>query len=275
VILQDADIAKAPYMATGLDINKNPLALNLWNNDYIAQNGTTNQEGGKYQDVWINYLQQTKDPRLAVISIVYNNGKPDTTSSIQQGMPASLNAKPANFGNLSEPNPKTLLLLNSPFLVFTAAESYFLLSEAALRGWYGGTSAASLYQNGTAAAMRQWSLISLGASDGVITAAQINAYLSQNALNTSGTMDQQLNQIYTQFWVSIFPDAEEVFCSYRRTGYPVLVPNNYPGNATNGQIFRRFLYPVSEQNLNTTSYNAAIARQGPDLITTHIWWDKP
>ncbi|HWK06056.1 MAG TPA: SusD/RagB family nutrient-binding outer membrane lipoprotein [Puia sp.] len=273
VIAADADIAKISYLASGQNINKNPLALDLWNNDYIAQNGATNTEGGKYQDVWINYLQSTNDPRLPVISVVWVNGVADTTSSIQKGMPATIaNAKPANFVTYSEPNAATVLPLGSPKLVFTLAEADFLLAEAALRGWYNGATAASLYQSGIQAAMRQWSIIA-GAA-GTISTAQVNAYLANNILNTAGTLDQQMAQIYTQFWVSIFPDAQEVFASYRRTGYPALVPNNYPTNATGGQIFRRMLYPQSEQNLNAASYAAAVAAQGPDDFMTHIWWDK-
>lgn len=273
IITQDADVAKVAYVGSGQTINMNPLVYDLWNNDYIAQNGNTNTEGGKYQDVFINYLQATSDPRLPVISIVYNGGVADTTSSIQKGMPANINnVKPANFVTYSEPNPKTVLLLNSPRLVFTASESYFLLTEAALRGWYSGATASSLYQSGIQAALRQWTIIA--GSAGTIPSAAVNTYVANNPLNIAGSFDQQMQQIYTQFWVSVFPDAEEVFASYRRTGYPALVPNNYPGNATGGKIFRRMLYPISEQNLNASSYAAAVARQGSDDLLTHIWWDK-
>jgi Starch-binding associating with outer membrane len=273
VITADADIAKMPYMASGQLINQNPEVLDLWNNDYIAQNGNTNTEGGKYQEAWIDSLQAYNDPRLPVISVVWVNGEPDTAASIQLGMsPDFPNTKPANFVDYSEPNPATVLLLGSPKLIFTAAESYFLLAEAALRGWYSGATASSLYQNGIAAAMRQWGIIA--GSAGTIPAAQINTYVANNPLNTAGTFDQQMQQIYTQFWFGIFPDAQEVFATYRRTGYPTLAPNNYPGNATGGQIFRRMEYPISEQNLNAASYAAAIADQGSDDFMTRIWWDK-
>jgi Starch-binding associating with outer membrane len=273
VITADADIAEMPYLASGQKINQNPMALDLWNNDYIAQNGNTNTEGGKYQAVWIDSLQAYNDPRLPVISVVWVSGQPDTAASIQLGMsPDLINTKPANFGTLSEPNPATILLLGSPKLIFTAAESDFLLAEAALRGWYTGATASTLYENGIAAAMRQWGVIA--GSAGTISTAQINTYIANNPLNTAGSFDQQMQQIYTQFWFGIFPDAQEVFATYRRTGYPILVPNNYPGNATGGQIFRRMEYPISEQNLNPDSYAAAIANQGPDDFMTRIWWDK-
>ena len=276
VITDDADIAKISYLSSGQLINQNPLAYNLLINDYIAANGSTNQEGGKYQKVFIDYLKQTRDPRLGIISVVYTGGTPnqtDTTFAKQQGMPANLSTKPANFAQLSEPNPKTVLLLNSPRLIFTTAESYFLQTEVALRGWSSGTPAATLYANGVSAALRQWAIISLGTSDGTLSASQMNAYLSNNRLVT-GSFDEQMQQIYTQFWVSIFPDAQEAFATYRRTGYPALTPNNYPGNATGGQFPRRFLYPVSEQNLNTAAYNAVIARQGPNTLLTRVYWDK-
>lgn len=272
VIMDDADIAKVAYVGSGQNININPLALNLWNSDYIAVNGNTNTEGGKYQDVFISYLKANKDPRLGVVSIVYNAGVADTTSAIQKGMPATFNAKPADFVTYSEPNPKTVLLFSSPRLVYTAAESYFLLAEASLRGWYSAASTESLYQNGVTAAFRQWAIIA-GAA-GTISTAQINSYLNAHAFNTAGTTDQKLEQIYTQFWVGLFPDAQETYANYRRTGYPALTPNNYPGNATGGKIFRRMLYPISEQNLNPESYRAAVARQGPDEFLTRMWWDK-
>jgi hypothetical protein len=120
--------------------------------------------------------------------------------------------------------------------------------------------------------MRQWAII--GGAPGTITDNQINTYIANHPFNTAGTLDQKMEQIYTEFWVGIFPDAEEVFSTYRRTGYPALIPNNYTGNATGGKIFRRMLYPISEQNLNATSYTAAINRQGPDDFLTRIWWDK-
>ncbi|SFS91090.1 SusD/RagB family nutrient-binding outer membrane lipoprotein [Mucilaginibacter polytrichastri] len=272
VIMADADIAKVAYVGSGQDINKNPLALSLLNSDYIKADGNSNTEGGKYQDVFINYLKQNNDPRLPVISVVYTTGTADTTSVNQKGMSAMLSAKPSNFVTFSEPRQNTLLLLSSPRLVFTAAESYFLLAEAALRGWYSGATVSASYQNGISASMRQWAVIA--GSAGSITTNQIDTYIKYHQLTTSGTFDQQMAQIYTQFWVGVFPDAQEVFASYRRTGYPALTPNNYVGNATGGLIFRRMLYPLSEQNLNTVSYKAAIARQGADSFLTRIWWDK-
>jgi hypothetical protein len=275
VITADVDIAKVNgYVSSGQDINKNPLALAMLNSDYVGANGTTNPEGGKYQDVFINYLKTNKDPRLAAVSVVWLNKNADTTAAIQKGMSSSLSAKPADaiFVTYSEPNPQTILQLNSPYLLITNAETNFLLAEAALRGWYTASGASTLYENGISASMRQWTLF--GAS-GAISNNQIQTYLSYHRLNTAGTFNAQMEQIYTQFWVGVFPNSQEVFASYRRTGYPALTPNNYIGNATGGKIFRRMQYPTTEQNLNKANYNAAIARQGPDEFLTRMWWDRP
>jgi hypothetical protein len=274
VITADADVSRInKYSSSGQDINKNPLALGMLNADYIGANGTTNPEGGKYQDVFINYLKTNNDPRLAAVSVVWLNKVADTTAAIQKGMSSSLSAKPADavFVTYSEPNPNTILQLNSPYLLITNAETNFLLAEAALRGWYSASNVSTLYANGISASMRQWALFG---TSGAITDKQIQTYLNYHQLNTTGSFSAQMEQIYTQFWVGVFPNSQEVFASYRRTGYPALVPNNYVGNATGGKIFRRMLYPTTEQNLNTANYNAAIARQGPDDFLTRIWWDR-
>jgi len=276
VITEDADIAKMTgYLSAGQDINKNPLALWMLNSDYVVSPGSipgsSNPEGGKYQDAFINALIARKDPRLAVFSVVYINGVADTSMSVQKGMSASLGSRPADFITYSEPNQATILQTNSPYLLLTNTEVNFLLAEAALRGWYTAASPTLLYENGIRASMRQWGLFGAG---GNISELQISTYVNYNKLSAGAPMNTQLKEIYTQFWLGVFPNSTEAYATYRRTGYPELVPNNYVGNGTQGQIPRRMLYPLAEQNLNGANYRAAVARQGPDLMTTRVWWDK-
>ena len=272
VIMTYDDIAKIRYEGSGQDINKNPMALIMLNDDYIKADGVSNTEGGKYQQVFIDSLKSNNDPRLSVISVVYVDGVADASPAVQKGMASNINgAKPADFGTYSEPKQSTVLRLAAPLLLYTAAESYFLLAEANLRNWYSGETADVLYEKGIRQAMQQWDLIS--GVNSTIADTDIEDYVVAHPLKPA-SVEGQKEQIYTQFWMSIFPDAQEVFANYRRTGYPALVPNNYPGNATGGQIFRRFLYPTSEQTLNAASYAAAIDRQGEDNFMTKVWWDK-
>ncbi|QPH39011.1 SusD/RagB family nutrient-binding outer membrane lipoprotein [Pedobacter endophyticus] len=272
VITDDADIARMRYLSQGQDINKNPVALSLYNQDYIKADGISNAEGGKYQDTFIAHLKDNKDPRLGILSVVYVNGVADTSLAIQKGMPATLSSKPANFVTYSEPHQKTVLAQGSAKLLFSSAEGSFLLAEANLRGWYAAQSASVLYEAGIRAAMKQWAIIAPG--DGLISDLQINTYIKYHPFKSTGTFEEKMEQIYTEFWLAAFPDAQEAFASYRRTGYPALVPVMYVGSATGGKIFRRMLYPTSEQNLNRAALEAAIARQGPDEFLTRIWWDK-
>jgi hypothetical protein len=102
------------------------------------------------------------------------------------------------------------------------------------------------------------------------------SYLAANSY-TGGTTAQQMEQIHTQMWTTLFQYMNNIesFSNWRRTGYPVLIPVNYPGNETGGIIQRRLRYPAAEQSINTENYNAAILNQGPDTFLTRIWWDKP
>lgn len=107
----------------------------------------------------------------------------------------------------------------------------------------------------------------------VITPATIEDYLAAQPL--TGTTEEQMETIHTQFYIAHFMwlDFFEAWSNWRRTGYPELIPVNYPGNATGGVIPRRLRYPQSEMALNTENYEAAVANQGPDLLQTRIWWD--
>ena len=273
VITDDNDIARIQYTDGPKTINYNPLAYALVSSDYGVNNGIDNKEGGKFAKTFIDHLKNTNDPRLNAIAIVWKNGVPDTTTSIQQGMPNGLigGSIPNGFANFSEPNPKTLLKYNAPYLILTNAEVNLLLAEASIRGWYSGDANAA-YQKAIGAALGQWALFD--ASAGAISTARKNAYLSNNSLNGS-TFEEKMNQIHTQFWISVFPNEIEIYANWRRTGYPKLVPVNVPGNLTNGTIPRRLLYPPSEESLNGENYANAVSRiTGGNVMTGRVWWDK-
>ena len=186
---------------------------------------------------------------------------------------AAFNNLPANFNSFSEPNPATLLRYSAPLIVLGNAETNLLLAEAAVRGWASGTTAATAYANAVRAGMRQWALFGTG---GVISEIKINGYLAANPYKTGGTVAQQLEQIGTQKWVSLFLEDEyEIFANWRRTGYPVLTPTNNPGNLTGGKIPTRFVIPDSEETYNKTNFIEARTRQGgTNTLSSVVWWDK-
>ena len=92
----------------------------------------------------------------------------------------------------------------------------------------------------------------------------IDAWVTANPLNTA----RALEQINTQYWVASFLNGPEAFANFRRSGFPVLTPNLFPGRDLKTEPFiRRLTYPDAELNVNSEQVKAAIQRQGPDSDT--------
>ncbi len=275
VILEDIDVAVIDYVDGSQVSSRNPIAQGLLNGDYIDPQSVENVEGGKLAETLIDYLKDTGDPRLNVISVLWvESGSgyvADTTTALQKGMPnGAFNNRPEDFATYSEPHPDTILAYDSPMLILTNAEMNLLLAEAAIRGWYTGT-ASDLYAAAVRAGMRQWALFG-GA--GTITEERTETYLTNNPFNATGSVEEQMEQIQTQKWVALFLDEYEIFSNWRRTGYPDLEPVNYPGNLTGGQIPTRFVLPDSEGTINMTNFQEAIDRQGQgNSLISKVWWD--
>lgn len=276
VITSESDIALIGYVDGSQVASRNPIAQALLVGDYINPQSEDNVEGGKLAKTFIDHLKNTHDPRLNVISVVWVKNATgvyvaDTATALQQGMPnAAFNSKPGNFNIYSEPHPNTILKYDAPLIVLSSAEVNLLLAEAVLRGWYSGN-AAELYKTAVGAGMRNWAYFG---APGVISSEKINAYLAQNPYPVGGTMEEQMEVLQTEKWVSLFLDEYEIFANWRRTGYPALTPTNYPGNLTGGTIPRRFVLPPAEENINGENFHEAINRQGPNRLTSRVWWDK-
>lgn len=279
VILNDDDVAFVQYLDGSQISSRNPKATQLRIADYDNQQDPYNSWGGKLAYKIINHLQVTKDPRLNILSVVMvlqPTGEyfADTTAALQKGLLSGAHSTvPDDFVTYSEPNPNIILKYDSPILVLTNYDMNLNLAEAALRGWYSG-SAETAYSNAVKAAMKQWAL---WGKYGVIPDDRIAAYLAYNPFKSGGSFDEKLEQIQTQRWVSgIFTDQFEIFANWRRTGYPKLVPINYPGNFTGGTIPRRFIVPRGEELVNGPNFLEARARQGGNnSYTARVWWDKP
>lgn len=277
VILEDGDLADIDYVDGSQIDSRNPAAWALMRGDYLDPQNEDNVEGGKLAKTFIDYLKNTGDPRLNVFSVLWVQSPTgeyvaDTATALQQGMPnAAFNSKPADFASYSEPNPNTILKYDSPLLVFTNAEAHLLLAEAAIRGWYSGDASAE-YEAAVRAGMRQWSRFG---SAGEIADNRIEAYVTNNPFPAAGSFEEKMEAIHTQKWVALFLDEYEIFSNWRRTGYPELIPTNYPGNLTGGTIPTRFVIPDSEEIINGPNFLEAVSRQGEgNLLTSKVWWDK-
>jgi hypothetical protein len=136
-----------------------------------------------------------------------------------------------------------------------------------VRKWAAGD-AAALYAEGIKAHMQQFAMY--GAST-VIGDAAIGTYVAAHPLRAG----KELEDINTQYWVASFLIGPETFANFRRSGFPVLKPNPYPGSDLKSEPFiRRLTYTDAELNVNHDNVRKAIAVQGPDLLDTRVWWDK-
>lgn len=263
----------------GSNASTNPNSYNLGPSNKLSR-AEVLHGNIQWSNTFINTMRSRNDPRLGQISAVGETQAGtgttlgDTLAAHQLGLPNGLDGAPAGTtaGQYSVMNILTYQD-NSPDIILSYAEVEFLKAEAIERGWFAG-SAATEYQNGQQAALQQ--MASYNASFAP-TPASITAYQTTNAYPAAGTFDQKLNQIETELWL-LFADTYngyEAWADWRRTGFPTLVPVSYTGNASNGQIPRRLIYPTEQITLDPTGYNAAIADQGPDTFTSHVWWDKP
>ncbi len=172
----------------------------------------------------------------------------------------------------------------------TNAEVHFLKAEASLRGWSGAGDAKSNYEAGVTASFTQHSAdnVSDYLADNTSTPADfVDALNTANnipyasdvkiAYNASGTNEEQLEQIITQKWIAMFPDGQEAWSEFRRTGYPRIFPvvvNNSGGTINTDIQIRRINFVANEVNTNSANVNTATGYlNGPDNGGTRLWWD--
>jgi hypothetical protein len=174
--------------------------------------------------------------------------------------------------------------------LMTTAEVAFLKAEAALRGWAGAGGAQVNYEMGIMLSFQQHGASGAAAyiADNTSTPADyvdpVNASNSIAAMSTitvawneAGTNEEKLEKIITQKWIAMFPEGQEAWSEYRRTGYPKIFPvvSNQSGGTvdTNIQI-RRIPFVDSENSTNAGGVTAAISLLGgADNAGTRLWWD--
>ncbi len=175
----------------------------------------------------------------------------------------ALPGKQSRYTEFSHAN-RTMVEPTNPGILLSYIETEFLLAEGAARGYSVGGSAEDHYVAGITASFEIWG--TTGLAD----------YLAQpevdynSALAASTSNPQWKEVIGTQAWLGLYNRTFAVYLSVRRLDYPLLTEpfakkSGYP---------TRYTYPVSEQNLNVTNYNAAASAIGGDLPVTRLFWDK-
>lgn len=157
-------------------------------------------------------------------------------------------------------------LKSSPLMgnILNYGEVQFMLAEVALRGLIStnANTVKTYYDNGIQARITLWGK----------NTSQVETYLAHPRVMWNSELSYKTNLekiIYQKFLTMLFTDIQN-WAEYRRTGYPTLPKGD--GLMNNKIMPTRLYYPSSVQAANPQNYNEAIAKQGPDALTTLLWW---
>ncbi|MFS4429975.1 SusD/RagB family nutrient-binding outer membrane lipoprotein [Chryseobacterium sp. S90] len=245
------------------------------------------------------YMNGYNDPRLPAYAIPASDpslqGK---YIGIRQGIDL-LNGK-STYGGFSQPQAKSangdyFSGTDGKMKLFTAAETWFLKAEAALRGYAGAGDIQTNYTTGVQQSFGEWGKsanVAAYLADNTSTEAPYldpknadNNVLAGNpqlstitiAWNNGDTNERKLERIITQKWLSLYPNGPEAWAEQRRTGYPVLfkVRKNDSGGAISTEaMIRRIPFTIDTKTSLYNYQQAAQMLNGPDTGGTKLWWDK-
>ena len=165
-----------------------------------------------------------------------------------------------------------------PIILFTGAETHFILAEAYFRGIglpLDPDLADIEYMNGINTSVDWWMSVAensrlplsgLAFHDKIIIPGNlgVNTVLGVFGSWNAQSDEEKLRFIYTQRWLDAFRQPWEAYALTRRTG---MTPRE--GDAI--QHFR-MPYPPSEAEYNTENWTVAVDRQGGEDPEYKLWW---
>ncbi len=234
------------------------------------------------------YMNGYADPRRAKY---FTAGSDGNYHGVRNGI--EINANYAASDLLSRIN----CTVNDDTTWMSPAEAWFLKAEYWLRKG-DNSQARSCYEEGIRVA---FSTSGVSGADGYIADAEntpgtftdvVNGGNSYNNKLTDVTVawsdgagfEKNLERIITQKYIAIYPEGQEAWSEFTRTGYPKVIPYNV--NRSNGAIdtqrqIRRLNWPSTEYRTNAANVNAAVSvlnRESSlpngDNGGSRLWWDK-
>lgn len=96
----------------------------------------------------------------------------------------------------------------------------------------------------------------------------------ENYMTAGGKYDASQEQLFTQWWISVFKNGQEAWSLFRMSGYPtgnIVAPESmYPGHNTPPMAYG---YPDTERNLNGTNCAKESAAEDDYFWGKQMWWD--
>jgi hypothetical protein len=238
-----------------------------------ADNAAIEYPGGVYRNPIYNYYAITQRFDYAISETItdmmnnLNDPRILKYGTSTKGFPYGLTRNDAIAWQGANPDHGWLYAYTStpetfPLYLLTAGQVYLARAEAAKLTWT-AEDAETNYKTGITLEMNRW---------GITDATTINDYLDQPDVALNGTDDFQ--RIAEQRWLAHYPDGNEGWAEWRRTGYPELTPA--PGSGR--PIPLRLPYGTNEPLYNPENFAAASARYTVGGVNNSqdgaVWWDK-
>ncbi len=241
------------------------------------------------------YLGGYQDPRLP---------KYFNTSTVSQAVTVSTYGKysgvptghDVSSNDAFKDSSRPAITSTTPTYWMRASEVYFLLAEAALHGFAVGGTAESLYEKGIEMSFEENGIASSEVADYMSSGLKPLAYsfhltnpsvnvdapaLTQATTEWTGTDEEKLEKIMIQKWIALYPNGQEAWSEYRRTGYPKLhsTITNYSNGEVDSEVgIRRMRFPTNKSTSAEDIANLESARKllrgGLDKAGTRLWWDN-
>lgn len=230
------------------------------------------------------YLQGYGDPRADV----YFNKVGSVFKAVRTGI-----ALDSKYNEFSTPKVGE----DDPVYWMKASEVLFLKAEGALAGFAMRGTAKDFYNAGIRMSFAE---NSVSGADTYLTkttppssftdtqnsslGAEAPSRITVKWNDAANSNEENLERIITQKYLAIYPNGQEAWTEWRRTGYPrqiVVVENKTNANIQTGNGFdkggvRRLPYPQSEYNQNGDNVVKAVSQylNGTDDGATKVWWNK-
>ena len=233
--------------------------------DHVAFVKSTLDKSGLILDTDYTWTETAVDLTITMPENTNYIGMPSRLSPKLKGyMPDYLFSNPADIITQKTNEGKPLF----PTILMTSADSHFMIAEAIVKGLASGD-ANNYYQIGLEKAMAIWET------------STTSDFLDSNMGSLNGTVEENLEKIATQRWLVNYTNGYESWSIVRDTGYPtaaVITSDNNDiysfAGEMNGLQAQRLRYGTSVYGSNGENVNIAVSKQGPDNMTTKLWFAK-
>lgn len=269
------DLARATFEAVTADgilpEDNDDNAFFIWNNEYPepwADKNLTRPNDYCVSELMVNTLTMLDDPRLSVYcaptriwqswAATHEGEEPAKYVGRQCGLRPNANVRAFSLIGERFADTSGSLMGFSPWL--RSCEVYFALAYAASKGWQVGMSQQEAYERAVALSLDE------------------NGFQSGDYLTTGqGAYDGTIDQLFTQWWISLFKNGSEAWSVYRMAPTDTylfrenkVAPDNVWGPSHNCPPMC-YGYPDTERNLNTD--NCQAYKENDYFWGKQMWWD--